>query len=134
MSYFVTLSASSGIHVSVNARISKQWVEIASRIRVDLLRVERGLRRPNFTKGDGFWGCMSKAGLHCQAVRPILSRTCCLYTGQEEDVVTWSWQGRFDLKQGTQKGGEDLEQLSDGWSLPQCSHTLGLWHLAILWP
>ena len=73
------------------------------------------MRRPNFTEGDGFWGCMSKAGFYCQAVRPSLSRTCCLYTGQEEDVVTWSWQGRFDLKQGTQKGGEDLEQLSDGW-------------------
>ena len=46
--------------------------------------------------------------------------------------MTWSWQERFDLKQGTQKEGEVLGQLSDEWSLPQCSHTLAFWHLDML--
>ena len=46
--------------------------------------------------------------------------------------MTWSWQKRFDIKHGTQKEGKVLRQLSDKWSLPQCSHSLGLWHLVML--
>ena len=55
MSYFVTLSAFSGIQVSVKAIMSSLRERIVSSIIGDLLRVNLGLRRANLVDKGTLW-------------------------------------------------------------------------------
>ena len=55
MSYFVTLSAFSGIQVSVKAIMSSLRERIVLSIIKDLLRVNLGLRRANLVDKGTLW-------------------------------------------------------------------------------